>query len=105
MVDWQAELKAAEQAVAAMTGPAADKHLEATAAWRPALQQPGTLGQQLTILNLFVHLPAELRRRDREAAWGACRRHVLGHAQPAAEQVRGRAKRDEMLESAIEMGW
>jgi hypothetical protein len=48
----------------------------------PSADQPGTLGQQLDCIDLFLANP--FRRIDRAAAWELSRRLVLGHKRRAA---------------------
>jgi hypothetical protein len=46
----------------------------------PTPSQPGTLGQQLQIVNLYLRLPGPVRRRWPQSSWNAARELVLPHA-------------------------
>lgn len=85
-----AAIAQAEQAISEhhQRDPREVEFLEETAATRPSPDQPGTLGEQLHAVNLFLHLPAELRGgADREVAWQSVLNHVLPHRRPLGEQV------------------
>jgi hypothetical protein len=47
----------------------------------PSPDQPGTLRQQLEVIDLYLSNP--FRRIDRDAAWQLARRLVLQHARAA----------------------
>lgn len=46
---------------------------------RPALNAPGTLGQQFAAIAGFLSLPAEVREDRREDAWGVAMDEVMVH--------------------------
>lgn len=49
---------------------------------QPRADQPGTLGQQVEIVGLFLTDPS--RKYDRQGAWDCARRLVLEHARNKA---------------------
>ena len=49
---------------------------------RPSPEQPGTLGEQLRCLAVYLRLPGYYRRIDPADAWEFSRRIVLPHAAP-----------------------
>lgn len=50
----------------------------------PAAGQPGTLGEQLRCLAVYLRMPGYYRRVDPTDAWEFARRLVLPHAGRAA---------------------
>jgi hypothetical protein len=58
------------------------KALEPPTEVRPRREEPGTLGQQLEAIELFLANP--FRAIDRSAAWDVARRLVIPHARARA---------------------
>ena len=78
-------------AEAGLGNPAAEdlvtQYFQATAGTRPAPDQPGRLGEQLRLADLYLQLPPRVRRDNGDPAWGEVRRHVLPHARPLSTQA------------------
>jgi hypothetical protein len=60
----------------------------------PAPDQPGSFGQQLAIINAYVGLPGQYKKRWPKSCWQTVRATVIEHArQPRPEDLLARGGR------------